>query len=698
MHKKRSHKKTSRVKKKPDASRSETTKSFISPARLSLYILVILILLGSWMRIGYVFQADHLPLVSDAENYVKMARGIAKRGTMSYGYSNEPSAYVMPGFPLILASFIRLFGEGKGAIQAVRFLFALMSITWIVLVYLIVYDLSEKKWLGVIAAGMVSFYPPFTWCSERILTEVPYTFFVVLTLFLLVRAWKHPRWHNSLLAGIFLGLSLLIRPIMLWFIPLFLVFDFLKERKPYKGFMIRLAVFIGAIILCLVPWIVRNAIQFKTFIPLSTSGGNPLLIGTYYNYNRTDAFPQGKSELETDRLQKELARKRFFTELKKSPFKYSMWYLQKIRSMWALSYGIYDGWNLPPIWRATVQLFHRIMVLGCILGILIAVLYFKKPWLLIIFFLFYHTMILVPFIGIPRYSFPMMPIACAVSALGFWNIYHIGRDKMEWLIREKKYLPIILVIAGIIVSLVWSEAASREVWLARGFGPSIGQFLSYLFKLVVFVLLLSPVVWLWKIAKERKQRIAVIILGLFLACIFAVTLTPALGFNIVSPLSNVYYREAYTFLVRPGDTLSKTIQLPPWIDKYDQKVLRIYMGFSRKAGKTDVIGLFIDDKIQATISGKDEIKPGWYEFPLPGKLTENKKKITVSLKKLTQKEATSPFLVGLRLRFKRGENSYNGHTDDLSPYMKGAQTGSYMIALKLVESKGERQMIWWGEK
>ena len=679
------------------------TKPFISSPQFYLCILSILLIIGAYLRIKYVFQSPHMPIVSDAEGYVNMAKGIVERGTMSYGYNPGPSAYVMPGFPLFLAAVFKIAGKDPSSLQIVRFLFALMSVSWIILIFFLVRDVTENRWLALLAAMVVCFYPPFTWSSERILTEVPYTMAVTLSLWLLARAWKYPSWKNSLFAGLSIGLSLLVRPIMLYFIPLFFLLDFFKSRRLDKSFLIHSAVLLGAVVLCLAPWIVRNAIQFKAFIPLSTSGGNPLMIGTYYNYNRTDSFPVGKTELETDKLQKEIAKKRFLEEMKKDPVKYSLWYLGKIRSLWVMSYGIYDGWDLTPVKRIGVQIFHQLMVLGCLLGMICILIYFDVSWFIPLLFLIYHTLVLVPFIGIPRYSFPMMPVACAVCAYGLWRLWKVCMEHYERMKQGRGRILFLLGLGGVVCSVLFYRASKPELWMARGFSPALGLFVSLCFVFLMLGALIAPLAWVWRRGRDGVERSSFLLMILFLLGFFLVIFTPAGGLNPIAPLDAIYPGEGYTFLVAPGDTASKVLDLPEWTKQYEKIKLRIFMGFPQKAGREDQVGISVDDKPLLAISGENPMPPNWYEIQIPKEFLEGEKSVTISVKRLasgkTSDKGISPFLVGIKNRFPRGQNSFNGRKDDLAPYIEGVQIGSYMILLKMKRSESSSgELFWWGSR
>jgi hypothetical protein len=89
------------------------------------------------------------------------------------------------------------------------------------------------------------------------------------------------KWRSMRLfaiAGIFCGLATLCRPVALFF-PLALLVVLLIKLY-YKKALQFCAIFVLGVILAITPWIVRNAIVFKRFIPITDSVfGAPLHVG-----------------------------------------------------------------------------------------------------------------------------------------------------------------------------------------------------------------------------------------------------------------------------------------------------------------------------------------------------------------------------------------------------------------------------------
>ena len=100
--------------------------------------------------------------------------------------------------------------------------------------------------------------------SVVLLTETLFTFLVTAALVL----WSRGKWK---LSGLAWGLSMLTRPTSLFFVLLLFLFG-LKQRRHL--------IMASIAFLTVLPWTVRNAVQFHSFIPVASQGGGILLLGT----------------------------------------------------------------------------------------------------------------------------------------------------------------------------------------------------------------------------------------------------------------------------------------------------------------------------------------------------------------------------------------------------------------------------------
>ena len=114
------------------------------------------------------------------------------------------------------------------------------------------------------------------------------------------------------------------------------------------------------------PWWIRNYREYGMFIPLAASSGNPMLQGTYINYEQTPEnivyYKLGKNALETNQNEVETAKKRMIEGFKNDFWRYLKWYtIDKTLLFWRT--GFY--WReFLGVNQYQVILFHYIILLG----------------------------------------------------------------------------------------------------------------------------------------------------------------------------------------------------------------------------------------------------------------------------------------------------------------------------------------------
>lgn len=116
-------------------------------ARRELLALLLIIALAGFARLVAILVL-HEPIVSDAANYLEMARTAVAPGPMRDTYGNV--AFYSPGYPFILAGAYALGMSGLAAAQAINLLLGLISTF---LIYLVARRTSGQPLAALIAAG-----------------------------------------------------------------------------------------------------------------------------------------------------------------------------------------------------------------------------------------------------------------------------------------------------------------------------------------------------------------------------------------------------------------------------------------------------------------------------------------------------------------------------------------------------------------
>lgn len=206
---------------------------------------------------------------SDGNEYITVARNLLAGHGFSYESvpPYEPYTYYVPGYPYLIAATLFL-GVGARAIVLLQVLLgALMSALLVVFGGRVV---GRRE--AVIGGLLLAIEPTTIFWTNQMVTESISTFFLLIALFLVLAAMRHGRMSRFALAGVALGLSVLVRHAAQFLIVLIPLFIVTVRHISFKRALVGALLFGSVASACLVPWIVRNRMTFGvTFY--STAGG-----------------------------------------------------------------------------------------------------------------------------------------------------------------------------------------------------------------------------------------------------------------------------------------------------------------------------------------------------------------------------------------------------------------------------------------
>ncbi len=214
-------------------------------------------------------------LGGDAADYDRLARDLVEgRGYVTP--SGRPTAWRPPGYPGFVAAVYAVAGEHP---EAVRVAQAVLGAATAGLVYLLAsWFLGPGPALLAGTLATVDLAPLFA--ISRLLSETLFTFFLLLSVWLVVQALESSgraarAWAFG--AGIVLGLGALTRGVLLLY-PLALIPAWLWSRR---GSWRTLLAVVAGFVLTLTPWTVRNERALHAFVPVATQGGLTLWAGNH---------------------------------------------------------------------------------------------------------------------------------------------------------------------------------------------------------------------------------------------------------------------------------------------------------------------------------------------------------------------------------------------------------------------------------
>jgi 4-amino-4-deoxy-L-arabinose transferase-like glycosyltransferase len=252
-----------------------------------------LILLGMILLIGFGLRAyrvvEPLPTPGDdAHAYYALSKSLYAEGSFGGPTFEDPSDW-SPGAPLLYAaSFYATAGAREGTARIVELLLGLATIV-------VVYFLGRRvacRPAGLLAAFAVAVYPPFIHSVGALYSEPPAMF--TLPAAVLAFLWAsdglgggpaarqdpRARW---LVPGLLFGLTAMFRPEYLLVGIAFALLALLRigRARGWKPGLAGVALLVGALLLPIVPWAIRNQVVLHRTVPISTGGGKALYVGTF---------------------------------------------------------------------------------------------------------------------------------------------------------------------------------------------------------------------------------------------------------------------------------------------------------------------------------------------------------------------------------------------------------------------------------
>jgi hypothetical protein len=203
----------------------------------------------------------------DPPGYLQLAQNFLAHGVLSSFMTPPyvPEIFRTPGYPVFLACLLALGGGSLAVVAAAQ---SVLRILGGVLLESMAGDLLHARGWGA-AAGVLWIMAPIPALYAGVIApETLFAFLFLLSLY----AMRHGGLRMAAFSGFVTGIAILVRPIGV--ILLFVLLPAVWSGRG-KSFM-RVASFLCAAGLALVPWLARNELVFGR-LALSSVGGNNLL-------------------------------------------------------------------------------------------------------------------------------------------------------------------------------------------------------------------------------------------------------------------------------------------------------------------------------------------------------------------------------------------------------------------------------------
>ncbi|HEX5888722.1 MAG TPA: glycosyltransferase family 39 protein [Pyrinomonadaceae bacterium] len=203
---------------------------------------------------------------SVTDGYKDSARQLAS-GDLKLFVSDINQIGHPPGYPILLAVIFKTFGDSNTAIHFVQIVMDCVSVVLLFLIALKVVPFTAAVLCGFLAA----ISPQFAYFSVVLLPDSLVVPPILLAVLFLIRG------RHFAIAGALIGVSCLLRA-NAFLLPFFLALLtplFVRRGKRLHA----AAALIGGALLVIAPVTIKNAIVFRSFIPLSLGAGQTFLEG-----------------------------------------------------------------------------------------------------------------------------------------------------------------------------------------------------------------------------------------------------------------------------------------------------------------------------------------------------------------------------------------------------------------------------------
>jgi len=374
--------------------------------------LLIILAVALALRLFVLFtEGNRLFLGTDDDNYRESAEILLRRGVLTYGGWPEPTVFIMPGYPLVLAGIFAL--AGSTGWLAARLFQVLISLVGVWLSVKIGDRLGGRR-VGLLSGLFLAVYPPNLTAPGFLMTEVMFATLLLAGLYLFIRAEEEGNFKHLVLTGFILGLATYFRPTS-GLLPVVYGLYLLLRGYSWKRTVYAVAVMGVTMVVCLSPWIARNYLLYKEFIPFTVAGGNPFLRGTYIDGKIYEKFPWVKgNRVMSDRAQMEYGLKRFAEGFRTDFWAYLRWYtLGKFRDLWEGPYYYKELTYLP---KPLVRVVHLVLMAAGAAGLVTGLLRRQRLALLFLAVSGYFTLLHMVYLAAPRYSYPVVQLIVILAA------------------------------------------------------------------------------------------------------------------------------------------------------------------------------------------------------------------------------------------------------------------------------------------
>jgi len=259
--------------------------------RIKTFLPYVIIIFGIIINI-FMWHRYYMPLnelYGDADYYNKIAQTISK-GSVILENGSDIGSIIMPGYPAVISAIYFIFAQKVDAVYLLQILACIIAC---LLVYLIM-KYHTNEWFAFFASVWILAYYPLWRMNLTVMKESLTASLFIFSIFFILRFEKYNKNRDFIIFSILWALLITVMNrfiVHFTFITVFFIYLWYVKKYDIKYTLI----FVGIVLILLLPWHIRQYIKFNEivlFSPkrteiLSVSKNNNNQFKSYEEYKKT---------------------------------------------------------------------------------------------------------------------------------------------------------------------------------------------------------------------------------------------------------------------------------------------------------------------------------------------------------------------------------------------------------------------------
>jgi 4-amino-4-deoxy-L-arabinose transferase-like glycosyltransferase len=383
----------------------------------------------------YSFQKEHPRQAVSVIPFLFEVGNIAHSIATGHGFGSPfrvdtgPTAWMTPLFPMLLAAIFRIFGSYTFHAWLAVVLFNICCCTAACVPLFFIGKKIGGVALGAGAAWLWAIFPNALLLPVESMWDASLSALLAVTiLWATLALHESPCFRNWCAYGLLWGIALMTNATLGALLPFLLGWLMYRARDAGQRWIAKAATSLAIIVLCCVPWTIRNYAVFHTFVPLRSVMGLQLWLGNndhtrdifrgdlhpIYNADERDHYI-ASGEIDYMRGKKEAA----IEYILNHPAREVQLISRRFISIWSggTPYPVADFIASSSWWFRYVLVFNLVAAAGALCGILILFLRRNLYAFPIAVFPVIYPLAFYLTLALPRYRLPIDPIVMLLFAI-----------------------------------------------------------------------------------------------------------------------------------------------------------------------------------------------------------------------------------------------------------------------------------------